>query len=244
MLSYMIFNENNENLKKKEVRQAISYAINKDEILKAQFKNLENTTPANSILAPSTKYYTDDVPKYENNIEKAKELMKSAGVENIKLNFQYSYDTDKDTAMIIQQQLKEIGIEVEPVSIDANAFFAKLVGEQERDFDLILNGYVMGVDPNGYASAYTTGSMFNAMNYSNKEMDDLWKEGAREADEGKRKEIYEKIQKDIAEDAVIYPIQYTKSLIAISSNFGGMEEAKTVPIYMFEDLSKLYMIEK
>ena len=57
-------------------------------------------------MAPSTKYYTDDVPKYENNIEKAKELMKSAGVENIKLNFQYSYDTDKDTAMIIQQQLK------------------------------------------------------------------------------------------------------------------------------------------
>lgn len=74
-------------------------------------------------------------------------------------------------------------------------------------------------------------------------MDDLWRKGAKEADEGKRKEIYEKIQKGIAEDAAIYPIQYTKSLIAISSNFGGVEEAKTVPIYMFEDLSKLYMIE-
>ena len=35
---------------------------------------------------------------------------------------------------------------MEPVSIDAKCFFAKLVGEQERDFDLILNGYVMGVD--------------------------------------------------------------------------------------------------
>lgn len=242
MLSYMIFNEKNENLKKKEVRQAISYALNKEEILKGQFKNLENTAMADSILAPSTKYYTEDVAKYEHNIEKAKELMKSAGVEKMKLNFQY--DRDKDTVMIVQQQLKEIGIEVEPVLIDGNAFFGKLVGEQERDFDLILNGYVMGVDPNGYASAYTTGTMFNAMSYSNKEMDDLWRKGAKEADEGKRKEIYEKIQKGIAEDAAIYPIQYTKSLIAISSNFGGVEEAKTVPIYMFEDLSKLYMIEK
>lgn len=243
MLNYIIFNEKNENLKKKEVRQAICYALDKEEILKTIFKNLENTQKAYSILVPSTKYYTEDVEKYENNIEKAKELLKKAGAENIKLEFQYNAGDD-NIVMMVKQQLEKIGIEVEPKQIDTNAFFAKLFGEQERDYDIIYNGYVMGSDPDGYASAFVKDGEMNAQFYDNKELDELWKKGAKEVDENKRKEIYEKIQKTIADDAVVYPVEYTKSLIGVSAKIGGVEEAKLVPIYMFEDLSKLYMTEE
>lgn len=244
MLEYMIFNEKNEALKKPEVRQAISYGLDKEELLKTEYKNLENTQPANSIIAPTTKYYTNDVKKYDYNIEKAKELLKKAGVENLKLKFEYVKGKDDNIVMLVQQKLKEIGIEVDLVTIDDNAFFDKLTGKADRDYDLILNGYVMGVDPAGYASAYETGGVFNAENYSNPEMDKLWKEGAREVNDDKRKEIYEKIQKELAEQAVIYPIQYTESFVGIDSKFGGVEEAKLVPIYMFQDLSKIYIIDK
>ncbi|NEU04080.1 ABC transporter substrate-binding protein [Clostridium senegalense] len=240
MLNYLVFNEKNENLKKKEVRQAICYALNKEELLKTMFKNLDNTQKAYSILTPNTKYYSDDVEKYDNNIEKAKELMKSAGVDKIKINFQY-IEGDDNLVMMVKQQLEAIGIEIDPQKLDKNTFFAKMFGEVERDYDIIYNGYVMGNDPDGYSSAFTSDGEMNAQLYENKELDELWKQGAKEVDEAKRKEIYIKIQKTLAEDAVVYPIEYSKSLIGVDAKFGGIEEAKLVPIYMFEDLSKIYM---
>ncbi|MEG1257017.1 ABC transporter substrate-binding protein [Clostridium sp.] len=242
MLNYMILNEKNENLKKKEVRQAISYALNKEEILKTSFTNLDNTEKAYSILASSTKFYTDDVEKYDQNIEKAKELMKQAGVANMKLNFQYT-PKDEKIAMIVKQQLAAIGIEVDTQQIDTNVFFAKIFGEQERDFDIVINGYVMGNDPDGYSSAYLSNGSFNVQSYNNPELDQMWKDGATQPDDTKRKEIYEKIQKTIAEDSVVYPLNYSKSLIGVDAKLGGVEDAKLVPIYMFEDLSKIYMIQ-
>ncbi len=72
----------------------------------------------------------------------------------------------------------------------------------------------------------------------------MWKDGASQSDDAKRKELYEKIQKTIADDAVVYPLYYSKSLIGVDAKFGGIEDAKLVPIYMFEDLSKIYMIQQ
>ena len=60
----------------------------------------------------------------------------------------------------------------------------------------------------------------------------------------KEKKYMKRYKKDIAEDAVIYPIQYTKSLIAISSNFGGMEEAKKFLYTCLKIYLNFYMIEK
>lgn len=243
MLNYLILNEKNENLSKKEVRQAISYALNKEEIIKTSYSNLDNTEKAYSILTPSTKFYTGDVEKYDQNIEKAKELMNKAGVSNIKLNFQYT-PKDSKVAMVVKQQLTAIGIEVDTQQIDDNVYFSKILGEQERDYDILLNGYVMGTDPDGYSSAYVSNGSFNAQCYNNAELDKLWKDGASQSDDAKRKDIYEKIQKTIADDAVVYPLYYSKSLIGVDAKFGGVEEAKLVPIFMFEDLSKIYMIQQ
>jgi len=243
MLNYIILNEKNENLSKKEVRQAISYALNKEEILKTSYTNLENTEKAYSILTPNTKFYTDDVEKYDHNLEKAKELMEKSGVGNIKLNFQYT-PKDSKIAMVVKQQLSAIGIEVDAQQIDDNVYFSKILGEQERDYDILINGYVMGNDPDGYSSAYMSSGSFNAQCYNNKELDKLWKDGASQSDDAKRKELYEKIQKTIADDAVVYPLYYSKSLIGVDAKFGGIEDAKLVPIYMFEDLSKIYMIQQ
>jgi len=243
MLNYIILNEKNENLSKKEVRQAISYALNKEEILKTAYTNLENTEKAYSILTPNTKFYTDDVEKYDHNLEKAKELMEKSGVGNIKLNFQYT-PKDSKIAMVVKQQLSAIGIEVDAQQIDDNVYFSKILGEQERDYDILINGYVMGNDPDGYSSAYMSSGSFNAQCYNNKELDKLWKDGASQSDDVKRKELYGKIQKTIADDAVVYPLYYSKSLIGVDAKFGGIEDAKLVPIYMFEDLSKIYMIQQ
>ncbi|MNV95989.1 hypothetical protein D3C71_1909420 [compost metagenome] len=57
----------------------------------------------------------------------------------------------------------------------------------------------------------------------------------------KRGEIYKKIQEIIADDAPIYPIANTKTIVAVSKNYGGLEEAVLKPVVIFEDLSKIYL---
>ena len=56
--------------------------------------------------------------------------------------------------------------------------------------------------------------------------------GVVETDEAKRAEIYESIQKQLMDDMVVYPIAYPNSIVAISSDFGGIEEATPANIYV------------
>lgn len=46
------------------------------------------------------------------------------------------------------------------------------------------------------------------------------------------------------EDMPLYPICYSNATIAVNKSVSGIKEAKTAPIYMFQDLSKLYIIEE
>ncbi|WP_138203723.1 ABC transporter substrate-binding protein [Haloimpatiens lingqiaonensis] len=246
MPEYMAFNFENKLIAKKEVRQAISYAINKQDLLKSVFENVENAKPAYSVFPPSTLYYTDKVEHYDYNVEKAKELMKKANVSNGTLKFGYIAGSERDINQfnVIKENLKAIGIDVKPVPLEQQAFFSQLFGETPKTFDMTLNAYVCGTDPDSYSGLFVKGGAMNWTGYSNAELDDLWKKAAIETNEAKRKEMYETIQKKLAEDAAQYNIDYAISMIGVSGNIGGVEKAKTVPIYMFEDLSKLYFIEK
>ena len=108
---------------------------------------------------------------------------------------------------------------------------------------MAFNGYVMGREPNSYKPLFLAGDFNNFMGYANKELDKKWEEGVVETDETARGEIYKTIQKQLIEDMVVYPIAYPNSIVAVNKKYGGTEEAKPVPIFMFRDLSKLYITE-
>lgn len=245
MLNNMVFRLTNEALRNEDVRKAIAYAINKDEIVTGVYGNEEYAEKAYSVFVPTTLYYTTDVEKYDYNVEKAKELLKNAGYENLSLRLAYTNTSKEQEAygLIIQQQLKEIGIEVELMPMERGAFLEKFVDATNTDFDLAFNGYVMGYEPSGYSPLFTAGNPNNFMGYVNEELDKMWDKGVIETDEAKRADIYKTIQREIMDDMVVYPIVYPKSIVAINSKFGGIEEARLVPITMFEDLSKLYLME-
>jgi len=245
MLNNMVFRLTNEALQNEDVRKAIAYAINKDEIVTGVYGNEEYAGKAYSVFVPTTLYYTTDVEKYDYNVEKAKELLKNAGYENLSLRLAYTNTSKEQEAygLIIQQQLKEIGIEVELMPMERGAFLEKFVDATNTDFDLAFNGYVMGYEPSGYSPLFTAGNPNNFMGYVNEELDKMWDKGVIETDEAKRADIYKTIQREIMDDMVVYPIVYPKSIVAINSKFGGIEEARLVPITMFEDLSKLYLME-
>ncbi len=77
-LAYMTFNQNVPVMKSKALRQAIAYAINKDELTQTAFTSLDYAKPATSFLTPDTLYKTDDVEQYKFDLQKAKELLKTS----------------------------------------------------------------------------------------------------------------------------------------------------------------------
>ncbi|WP_373601011.1 ABC transporter substrate-binding protein [Paraclostridium bifermentans] len=242
MVDNLVFCEENEALAKKEVRQAIAYAINKDEIMKSAYGGEKYAKKAYSLFAPTTQYFTEDVEKYDQNKEKSKELLKSAGYENLKLRLGYTNGSKELEAisLVIQNNLKDIGVNVELVPLERSAFLNQLFKDKSsRTFDMALNGYVMGSDPAAYSSLFVTDGFNNVQGYSNEEVDKLFKEASVETDNAKREELYKKAQKIVVEDVALYPIDYPKSIVAINNEYKGIDEAKLVPIYMFQDLSKL-----
>ncbi len=78
-LYYMAFNQNSEAVQKKEIRQAIAHAIDKDELIQTAFLSSEFADTAASVLTPDTLYHSQDVTTYEYDQEKAKELVAAAG---------------------------------------------------------------------------------------------------------------------------------------------------------------------
>lgn len=61
-----------------------------------------------------------------------------------------------------------------------------------------------------------------------------------ELDVSKRRAIYAQLQARLQNDAVFYPIIENKRVLAINSHIGGIQDANLVPVYHFEDLSKLF----
>ncbi|MFU1795173.1 ABC transporter substrate-binding protein [Paenibacillus azoreducens] len=244
-LSYMIFNENSDTglLAKKEVREALSYALNREEMIQVTYMSPDYADPAKSFVTPDGLYHDNNVTTYDNNVDKAKELLQANGVTGKKLRFIITSGNkaQEAIALYVQQKLKEVGVDVEIKSMDASAFNDKFTDPKATDFELTVGGYIMGFDPDAYSILFTTGSDSNYAHYSNKEVDQLFQQGASEGDDAKRGEIYKKLQETIASDAVIYPIAYTKTIVAVDKRFGGLDEAVLKPVVIFEDPSKLYM---
>ena len=237
----VMYQDKNENLKNIEIRQALSYAINRDEIIQSAYKSEEYADEGTSLFAPTTIGFTEDVEKFEQDIEKSKELLKKAGVSDLKLTL--AYGTHKahleSIALTIQNNLEQVGVEVELMPMESSAFFAQLVSSEERQFDMALNSYVMGSDPSQYSAVFKTGGPNNIQAYSNPEVDKMFDEALAETDESKRNAIYEEIQKIVSEEVALYSITYPKSIVAIDNKYDGVEESNPAPIFMFRDLNEL-----
>lgn len=233
---------NARNVPDERVRKAVLYALNKKEINDACFLSEDNYDTPVGFMPPNSQFYTEDVEKYDQDLEKSKSLLEEAGVTNLKLNMGYNgADTVSSTqAVMIQEQLKKAGIELTLTSADGNALFKQTI-DPENTYDMYLGGYIMGIDPDTFASLFESGAVYNSMHYDYPEINDLFAEGRAATDTDKRKEIYTTLQQMIQDTGCFYPITSNKRLLVMSNAVTGVEEAKLVPVYTFEDTSKLQM---
>ncbi|MBO0587906.1 ABC transporter substrate-binding protein [Sporosarcina sp. E16_8] len=212
---------------KKEVRQAINYAIDKQSIVDSFFEGRADV--AKNPMPPSISGYNDDVEGYEYNPEKAKELLKSVGLEDgfemelwaMPVPRPYMPD-GKKVAEVIQKNLADIGITAKIVSHewatylelaskgDADAFMLGWTGDN-GDADNFL--YVLLDEDNIGSNNYTY--------YKNDELHDILIAAQTEVDEEKRNELYKKAQVIIHEDAPWVPLAHSTPLLGGAKNLSG-----------------------
>lgn len=239
----MFLNQLTPALQDVKVRQAIAYGLNKQELCTFAFISEEYAEPAHSLLTPDTLYYTEPNTIYDNDPEKAKELLAEAGQQNLKLRLMYiSTDkTQESEALYIQSTLANVGIEIELVPTDEATFKNKTKDPACTDYDLVLSFYTLGEEPSLYADMCTSDSRSNMSRIKDSELDDLWIQGNSTADDAKRTEIYGQIQNIINDNMYIYPIAYSNGFYAVNKKFGGFDDCLLKTIYY--DYSKIYSVQ-
>lgn len=241
-IAYLGLNTLTPELSDVRVRQALFYALDKHEMNLAVYLNDEYYVTPYSILPPANAFVSDKVEKYERNLEKARALLQEAGVSNLKVNLGFNSSNAENSlqATLIQQQLSEIGVTVELAGGDNNAVFTELRKKGSTTYNMLLGGYIMGSDPDQYRPLFTTQGYANYFQYDGSETTDkLFQAGVSELDETKRREIYDQLQLELSQAAIIYPIVDNKKVLVVNNRITDVEEAGLVPIYTLEDFSKL-----
>ncbi|SHF18511.1 peptide-binding protein [Clostridium fallax] len=208
---YMGMNLRKDKFKDVKVRQAIDYAINKKEALE---KLAEGTGTAVSVpMLPTSWAYPKDgeLNDYEYNVDKAKELLKEAGwedrdgdgiIENsnnekfqVKLHCPSGRKDQEQRALLVQSNLKDVGIGVDISTMEFSTLMQQVVGNHDFDMYLMLNNLPIDPDPTAYWSSKAASDekntfAWNISSYKNPEADKLMEEGLSTNDKEKRKEIY------------------------------------------------------
>lgn len=224
-----------------KVRQAIFFALNRDDLNTAAFLSDDYYENAYTILPPSNSFATDDVQKYEQDAAAATDLLTEAGATGFTFTLAYAGadPTQTTQATLIQEQLKAVGITVELAAVEPAAVYTEIEKGADSQYDAFLGGYIMGQDPDAYSLLYASGASANYFQYANPATDALFEAGKVELDPTARAAIYADLQAQIADDAVVFPLADNKKILAVNPRIGGVEEAGLVPIYTLENFGLL-----
>jgi peptide/nickel transport system substrate-binding protein len=192
------------------VRQAIAFAINRDELCQAGFFGL--CEPIQGPVGTGSPWYFDYAP-YGQDVERAKQLMADAGYADgfeMELLPTTQYGETVRAAQVLQQQLAAIGIEA---TINAPEWSEWLELEGNFKYDAYICNWNGLIDADQYYYLqHRSDQVFNFTGYSNPEFDKLVDEGRSMSDFDKRYSIYEQANKILVDDAP-YVYMYNKQEI-------------------------------
>jgi len=221
-MSYIGMNTEREPFDDTKVRQAISMAIDKEIVNDGVTDGvaLEATGP----LAPTVFGYSDDLNPVEFNPDEAKELLAEAGYEDGFSATVLAYDRiTADLAEIVQEQLKEIGIDLNIEMMETGAY---LEATANGDVDMYVGSWgtvTLDADYGLYPMFHSenVGAPGNRSFYENDDVDELLEEARKTTDDDERLELYKEAQQIIIDEAPIIPIYHSVLLAGLRDNVKG-----------------------
>jgi len=234
--TYIGYNLKNPIFQDKRVRRAFTHAINREEIVQYVLYGLG--TVATGPFPNHLWYCNPNVKSLPYDPQKARQILSEAGWKDTNGDgildrdgkpFKFTLitnsgnDTRRDVGVLVQRQLREIGIDVTFELYEWSVFLKNFVNA--KHFDACVLGWSLSVDPDAYeiwhSSQIERG--FNFISYQNPEVDRLWEEGRKEYDVEKRKQIYWRIHELIADDQPYTFLYVPLGMAALQKKFQILE---------------------
>jgi len=221
--AYIGINFDDPLLKKREVRLAIGYSIDRERIIKYLMRGF--AAPANSVLPPFLWAYEPDVFSFTYNPELAVKLLRTAGYRKISLEFRCaSTRLSRELSQILKDQLSKTGINLKVTCTEFSSFYTQVV---KGNFQLYFLMWVGISDPDIFRYIFHSRSIppngANRGRYINPEMDRLIEEAERTYNIEERKRAYSLIQKIAARDVIYIPLWYPDSVAVFRKGLKGVK---------------------
>ena len=215
------------------VRQALCCAIDRQQILDLAFDGYGSLI-GSSMYPAFGKYFDDSLTNYyTHDVEKARALLADAGYPDgfsMTITVPSNYQPHIDTAQVIVEQLKEVGITAEILPVTWESWLNDTyVGRQ-------FQATVVGVDASTMTARallerFTSTAGNNFINYNNAEYDAFFQEAVSAADDAAQTAAYKKAEANLTENAANVYIQDLADLVAVRK---GLEGVRFYPIYVLD----------
>ena len=234
----LTFNTTSPPLDNVKVRQAICYGIDRQNIINTLLAGYGKI--ANSIIPEESWSYSPG-QTYSYDPATAKKLLDEAGFRDpdgdgprmrfekpIRYGLSGSSIAGRNYAVVVQNQLKEVGIPVEIQTYEGTTLFDEM---RRGNFQIGYSQWVGGnQDPIFYKDLFATSEIptekrpaRNRSRYSNPELDKLVEEAVNTFDRARGRELYKQIQDIVSRDAPVFPWWYQSNIVIARKNVGNIQ---------------------
>ncbi|WP_294446820.1 peptide-binding protein [uncultured Mailhella sp.] len=236
--TYLGLNQKSPFFKDKKGRQALSFAIDREGIIKGALLGMGE--PAFGPYKPGTWVYNTALKAYDYDPERARRLLAEAGwtpgkdgiLEKDGLPFEFTILVNQGNnerikvAVILQQMFRAVGVKVAIRTVEWAAFLKEFV--DTRKFDALILAWNILDDPDIYDvwhSSAIAGNGLNFVGFSNEEVDRLLEKGRTSADRQVRKAVYDRFQEILHEEQPYLFLYVPYSLPMVQARFQGIQPA-------------------
>jgi ABC-type transport system substrate-binding protein len=222
VLAYLAFNLRDPILKDERVRQALAYALDRRPFLEYLLRGFAR--PANSVLPPESWAYNGDVPAYQHDPARARQLLEQAGypaVNGIRFHLTMKSSTEESTrlmAAVLQQQLRQVGIALDIRTFEFATFFSDVTHGLFQVYSLRWIGG--NEDPDIFEYIFHSAKFpphgANRGYFADPRIDALIDQARRELDQNVRKQMYAEIQRTLADELPYIDLWYYDNVLVHS----------------------------
>jgi len=234
--SYVSFNFDDPILARREVRQALAHATNREEIIRYLYRGQARL--ADGPLPPNSWAYEPGIERYGFDPQKAEELLNSAGYprqvekDGMRINLTLKTSTEETTRLlgaVLKEQWRTVGVDLDLQSMEPATLGAEI---NRGDFQLYTLRWIgANNDPEFFEFVFSSKRMppmgGNRGHYHNAQLDALLDEARIETDQAKLKGLLSEIQKIVAEDAPYLSLWFMDNVSVHRKRIGNVELSPT-----------------
>ncbi len=245
--SFFAYNHNNALLNNKLIRQALSYAVNRKQMLKAFYNN--NGAIISGPFAPGSWAYNLDVIPLDFDSNKAIALLKQAGLIktpegfidshgkpvrfNLKVPIEKNNESNKKIVLAYKNYLNKIGIEINLVFLEKKSWKKAIFAQHDFDITFATWAFDDASDIDDiFHSRYNTAWQNNFISYNNPKVDQLLGLALASTDHQEKRTINHKLHEILAEDS---PYTFLWSLTRFAAYTNKLKNIQIHPYKFFEN---------